>query len=86
LPWLAVALAAEVIAYVGYTIGYREIVRAERGADLEVPKAVALVATGFGVFLQEATSCSIAKRSRAGRCRSAAPASSRRSCRLRLAG
>jgi uncharacterized membrane protein YbhN (UPF0104 family) len=50
--WLAVALVAEVIAYVGYTIGYRETVRAERGADLDVPKAAALVATGFGVFLQ----------------------------------
>jgi uncharacterized membrane protein YbhN (UPF0104 family) len=51
LPWLGVALAAEVIAYVGYTFAYREVVRAERGTELEVPKAAALVATGFGVFL-----------------------------------
>jgi uncharacterized membrane protein YbhN (UPF0104 family) len=51
-PWLAVALVAEVVAYVGYTLAYREVVRAERGTELEVPKAAALVATGFGVFLQ----------------------------------
>ena len=50
--WLAVALAAEAVAYVGYTLAYRETVRAERGAELDVPKAAALVATGFGVFLQ----------------------------------
>jgi uncharacterized membrane protein YbhN (UPF0104 family) len=50
--WLAVAAAAEAFAYLGYTLAYREVVRAERGPELEVPKAAALVATGFGVFLQ----------------------------------
>lgn len=49
--WLAVAVGAEALAYLGYTFAYREIVRAERGAELDVPKAAALVATGFGVFL-----------------------------------
>jgi uncharacterized membrane protein YbhN (UPF0104 family) len=51
--WLGVALAAEVAAYLGYTLAYRELVRAESGPELEVPKAAALVATGFGVFLQQ---------------------------------
>lgn len=51
-PWLGVALAAEVIAYLGYTAAYREIVRADRGSELDGPKVAALVATGFGVFLQ----------------------------------
>jgi uncharacterized membrane protein YbhN (UPF0104 family) len=51
-PWLGVAVVAELIAYLGYTLAYREIVRSEQGAELEVPKAAALVATGFGVFLQ----------------------------------
>jgi uncharacterized membrane protein YbhN (UPF0104 family) len=50
--WLALALAGEVVAYVGYTLAYREVVRAEGGAELEVPKTAALVATGFGVFVQ----------------------------------
>jgi uncharacterized membrane protein YbhN (UPF0104 family) len=50
--WLGLAVAAEAIAYVGYTLAYREVVRAERGPELAVPKAAALVATGFGVFLQ----------------------------------
>jgi uncharacterized membrane protein YbhN (UPF0104 family) len=51
-PWLGVAVVAEAIAYFGYTVAYREVMRAERGTDLDVPRAAALVATGFGVFLQ----------------------------------
>jgi uncharacterized membrane protein YbhN (UPF0104 family) len=50
--WLPVAFAGEALAYVGYTFAYRDVVRAERGAELEVPKTAALVATGFGVFVQ----------------------------------
>jgi uncharacterized membrane protein YbhN (UPF0104 family) len=51
-PWLGVAVVAEACAYLGYTLAYREVVRAERGVELDVPRAAALVATGFGVFLQ----------------------------------
>jgi uncharacterized membrane protein YbhN (UPF0104 family) len=51
-PWLGAALAAEVVAYLGYTVAYREIVRADRGSALDGTKVAALVATGFGVFLQ----------------------------------
>jgi uncharacterized membrane protein YbhN (UPF0104 family) len=50
--WIGVAIVAEVCAYLGYIAAYREVVRAERGTELEVPKAAALVTTGFGVFLQ----------------------------------
>lgn len=50
--WLSVAVAGEAVAYVGYTFAYRDVVRAEGGADLRVPKTAALVATGFGVFVQ----------------------------------
>ena len=50
--WLGAAAAAEAFAYLGYTFAYREVVRAERGPELGVPKAAALVATGFGVFLE----------------------------------
>ena len=49
--WLGVAVGGELLAYAGYTAAYWEIARAERGAELEVPKAAALVAAGFGVFV-----------------------------------
>lgn len=49
--WFAPAVGGELVAYLGYTAAYREIARVERGAELEVPKAAALVATGFGVFV-----------------------------------
>jgi uncharacterized membrane protein YbhN (UPF0104 family) len=51
-PWLVVAVVAEAAAYLGYTLAYRDVVRADRGAELAVPRAAALVTTGFGVFLQ----------------------------------
>jgi uncharacterized membrane protein YbhN (UPF0104 family) len=49
--WLGVAVAGEIVAYLGYTAAYREVARADSGAELDVPKAAALVATGFGVFV-----------------------------------
>jgi hypothetical protein len=49
--WLGVAVAGEVVAYLGYIAAYREVARAEDGAELDVPRAAALVATGFGVFV-----------------------------------
>jgi uncharacterized membrane protein YbhN (UPF0104 family) len=50
-PWLGAALGGELLAYAGYTAAYREIARVEDGAELQVPKAAALVAAGFGVFI-----------------------------------
>jgi uncharacterized membrane protein YbhN (UPF0104 family) len=49
--WLGVAVAGEIVAYAGYTVAYREVARAEHGVELDVPKAAALVAVGFGVFV-----------------------------------
>jgi uncharacterized membrane protein YbhN (UPF0104 family) len=49
--WLPVALGAEIVAYLGYTLAYREVACAEDGAELGLPGAAALVATGFGVFV-----------------------------------
>jgi len=49
--WLGVAVAGEVVAYLGYIAAYREIARADEGAELALPKAASLVATGFGVFV-----------------------------------
>jgi len=50
--WFPAAIGGELLAYLGYTLAYREVAQAERGAELDVPKAAALVATGFGVFVQ----------------------------------
>jgi uncharacterized membrane protein YbhN (UPF0104 family) len=49
--WLGAAVAGEVIAYLGYIAAYREVARAEDGAELGTPRAAALVAAGFGVFV-----------------------------------
>jgi uncharacterized membrane protein YbhN (UPF0104 family) len=49
---LPIALGGELLAYFGYTLAYREMARAEDGAELQVPQAAALVTTGFGVFVQ----------------------------------
>jgi len=49
--WAAVALGAEVVAYVGYIVAYREVARAEDGAELDLSSTAAMVATGFGVFV-----------------------------------
>jgi uncharacterized membrane protein YbhN (UPF0104 family) len=51
LAWLALAVAAEVVAYLGYTVAYREVARVEEGPELEKGHAAALVATGFGAFV-----------------------------------
>jgi uncharacterized membrane protein YbhN (UPF0104 family) len=49
--WLPLAIAAEALAYVGYVLAYREIARVEDGPSLPHSRALALVATGFGVFI-----------------------------------
>jgi hypothetical protein len=40
-----------VLAYVGYVLAYREVARVEDGPSLPHSRALALVATGFGVFI-----------------------------------
>jgi uncharacterized membrane protein YbhN (UPF0104 family) len=49
--WALVALGAEIVSYVGYVIAYREVARAEKGAELDLSSTAAAVATGFGVFV-----------------------------------
>jgi uncharacterized membrane protein YbhN (UPF0104 family) len=49
--WAAVALGAEVVSYLGYVVAYREVARAEEGAELDLSSTAAAVATGFGVFV-----------------------------------
>src|SRR5581483_2297404 len=45
------ALAGEALAYLGYTLAYREVARVEDGRELRLPRLFALVASGFGVFI-----------------------------------
>ena len=49
--WVPIALGAEVVSYLGYVLAYREVARAEDGAELELSGTAAAVATGFGVFV-----------------------------------
>src|SRR5204863_3474635 len=39
------------VAYLGYILAYREVARAEEGAELDLTSTAAVVATGFGVFV-----------------------------------
>jgi uncharacterized membrane protein YbhN (UPF0104 family) len=48
--WFLPAIGGELLAYLGYIAAYREVARAEDGAELGVPKTAALVAAGFGAF------------------------------------
>jgi len=49
--WFPVALAGEIAAYVGYTLAYREVAGAHPAPNLPFRDALAVVATGFGVFI-----------------------------------
>ena len=49
--WFAVAFGAEVLAYVGYILGYREVARVEEGPELGHGHTAAIVSTGFGAFV-----------------------------------
>ncbi len=49
--WLALAVGGQPIAYAGYAVGYRGVVRAEGGPRLDVLTALRVVVLGFGGHL-----------------------------------
>jgi uncharacterized membrane protein YbhN (UPF0104 family) len=49
--WIPLAFACEVLAYVGYAVAYRVLVRVEGGPVLPFRHVGAIVAAGFGVFI-----------------------------------
>jgi uncharacterized membrane protein YbhN (UPF0104 family) len=49
--WFASAFGAQVLAYVGYVLAYREVARVEEGFDLPTRNVVAAVTAGFGPFV-----------------------------------
>jgi len=49
--WFASAFGAQILAYFGYVLAYREIARVEEGCDLPTRSVVAAVTAGFGSFV-----------------------------------
>jgi uncharacterized membrane protein YbhN (UPF0104 family) len=49
--WFVSAFGAQVVAYFGYVLAYREIARVEEGCDLSTRSIVAAVTAGFGSFV-----------------------------------
>jgi uncharacterized membrane protein YbhN (UPF0104 family) len=49
--WFASAFGAQIVAYFGYVLAYREIARVERGCDITTRNVVAAVTAGFGPFV-----------------------------------
>lgn len=49
--WIPLALAGQIVAYLGYLIAYREVARVERGPELSMTRLAAVVFSGFGVFV-----------------------------------
>jgi hypothetical protein len=49
--WFATAFGAQVVAYLGYVLAYREVARVEEGCDIGTRDVVAAVTAGFGPFV-----------------------------------
>jgi uncharacterized membrane protein YbhN (UPF0104 family) len=49
--WFATAFVAQLVAYIGYVLAYREVARVEDGCDLPTRSVVAAVTAGFGPFV-----------------------------------
>jgi len=49
--WFPIAFGGEIAAYAGYTLALREVTRTEPASTLRFRDTLALVATGFGVFI-----------------------------------
>jgi uncharacterized membrane protein YbhN (UPF0104 family) len=49
--WFASAFGAQIVAYIGYVLAYREIARVEKGCDISTRNVVAAVTAGFGPFV-----------------------------------
>ena len=51
--WFLVALGAEIVAYIGYVLSYREVSRVERGPNMPARDVLAAVTAGFGAFVAQ---------------------------------
>jgi uncharacterized membrane protein YbhN (UPF0104 family) len=51
--WFLAAFGAEIVAYLGYVMGYREVSRVDEGPEMDHGRAAAAVAAGFGPFVTQ---------------------------------
>src|SRR5260370_31306643 len=51
--WFLVALGAEIVAYVGYVLSYREVPRVEECPNMPARDALAAVSARFGAFVAQ---------------------------------
>ena len=51
--WFLAAFGAEIVAYLGYMLGYREVSRVDQGPKMGHGRAAAAVAAGFGPFVTQ---------------------------------
>jgi uncharacterized membrane protein YbhN (UPF0104 family) len=51
--WFLAAFGAEIVAYLGYVMGYREVSRVDEGPQMDHGRAAAAVAAGFGPFVTQ---------------------------------
>ena len=51
--WFLAALGAEIVAYLGYVLSYREVARVDKGPTMDHGRAAAAVAAGFGPFVTQ---------------------------------
>jgi uncharacterized membrane protein YbhN (UPF0104 family) len=49
--WFATAFGAQLVAYLGYVLAYREVARIEPGCEIPTRNVVAAVTAGFGAFV-----------------------------------
>lgn len=49
--WFAAAFGAQLVAYLGYVLAYREVARVEPGCEIATRDVVAAVTAGFGPFV-----------------------------------
>src|SRR6476661_34986 len=49
--WFATAFGAQIVAYVGYVLAYREVARVEHDCEIGTRGVVAAVTAGFGAFV-----------------------------------
>ena len=49
--WFATAFAAQLVAYFGYVLAYREVARVESDHEISTRNVIAAVTAGFGPFV-----------------------------------
>jgi hypothetical protein len=59
--WFATAFGAQIVAYIGYVLAYREVARVEHDCELGTRSVVAAVTAGFGAFVAPGVAGAVAQ-------------------------